>query len=1440
MTMTAPQAFQSLADVQQWLRTLAAGQQVELGSSNFAQAVAMQMFKVLPGSDPLALTVATAGTTDDGGTLSGNATVAGEAGCAVKLSFAADAADPLLVTIEIGLPSDYVWRPLNDFDFGFGGLTATIEADPAVVAANLAFSGQLVVSGQRALAAQLTLPAVPDADWTLSVTGTTGPSQSLLSTLCGGTDPLSVIGHGFGLDQFTLSGFRMAFSPTGGVSMFTLGLAYHTSWKPFGTTVFEVTGFEFDVNGHKPFGAASMQAIATAKTLIDDVPVDVSVHFPDAAIFAYLDAGAKLSVAKVFSGFQIKLPEGFPDIEIDVLSFGIYALDQAIDFMLSIDKPVPITDKIQFDGFHFDLGVAYQDGAFSGHGDLFAQFSLGEASNPTIVSLQGSYDSTGSLSLAGTVANLEIGHVITSIVSRFGVDRSKVPGAIDDLVLDLLTLTFDRAKGTDKFTFHCAGHTQVAGEKVQFAPYLTVTYDESTKAWELDAGGTLDLEDAKGIIEFRVDFVKSSTDTAISAHYASTDPLTFTRLAGIFGVDIEGVPPDLDLDLRELSVDYDFKVGNLAIGAKSANPYYGTATFLSQAASGTAPRQSVFLLKTAVELSLSQLPMVGDALAKIGQLALTDLEAAIASPAPIGPDAVAALNQSIARLGAGYPAIPLQGLPGRILLAATLKLGGSAPQQVSVPLLAPSSSGTFAAPATGGGGGTKWFQVQKSFGPVSVQKVGLRYAGNKLWALMNADLAAGPVDFGIIGLGIGSPVSSFEPHFTVDGITLSVAAGPASFSGALVGQLDPLDLYGELGLALPGFSIGAIGGYAQYQGHPSCFLYAVLDAALGGPAFFFVTGLAAGFGFNRSLVIPPVGQLGQFPLISWATGNGPSSTPGGDVGAQVSTAMTLLSDSGVVAPAIGEYWIAAGVQFTSFKLINSFALLTVKLGNEVEVDLLGLSTLSLPPEDPAPIAVAQLALAASFAPARQEISVMGQLTSASYLLEKSCHLSGGFAFCMWYGGKQAGDFVLSLGGYSPRFDKPSHYPDVPRLGLNWRVDDNLSVCGDEYFALTPSALMAGGGLSAVWSSGAIRAWFSVEADFLLLFNPLHYYISASIDLGASVKIDLWFTSFTISIHLGVSGEIWGPRFSGKVHVDLEIVSFTIGFGASQPSPPQWVCWDDFVANVLPSRPQDQRTLLRSGLTQADTGAPLVQINAPTGVLKNLAPVPGAALPLDWVVDGETLAIAVSSTVPLTDHRFSDDGNIALVADPDDHRQPNREIGVGPSNIGPAGLVSTLSIALGALVDEGATVYATQILASVPKAIWQQRELDHNGVPAGVDPMNGTTVDNALTGFMLVPQAPPPQPGPNIPIEYLLLTNDGPPIPVAWSTPVLPASDPFAQQTVHATIADALAVPNRATLIAAINNAGFRVNTQVDVSSLADAGAGALLWAPQLRYLGEAA
>jgi uncharacterized protein DUF6603 len=211
---------------------------------------------------------------------------------------------------------------------------------------------------------------------------------------------------------------------------------------------------------------------------------------------------------------------------------------------------------------------------------------------------------------------------------------------------------------------------------------------------------------------------------------------------------------------------------------------------------------------------------------------------------------------------------------------------------------------------------------------------------------------------------------------------------------------------------------------------------------------------------------PPIpiafAAVASFPLVAEAVKDGgPASLPTSHEGQQKTLANKLEQLEQYVPPSVGDIFIAAGIKFTSFKLLDSFALLIIKFGRRFEIDLLGLSTLTAPPPEAEkalpPVAEAQFALIASFIPAEGFLGVRAQLMSNSYILSKDCHLNGGFAFYTWFAPhRQAGDFVLTLGGYHPKFVAPDHYPQVPRLSLNWQVSSELHLKADAYFALTGS------------------------------------------------------------------------------------------------------------------------------------------------------------------------------------------------------------------------------------------------------------------------------------------------------------------------------------------------------------------------------------------------
>jgi hypothetical protein len=914
------------------------------------------------------------------------------------------------------------------------------------------------------------------------------------------------------------------------------------------------------------------------------------------------------------------------------------------------------------------------------------------------------------------------------------------------------------------------------------------------------------------------------------------DYLELSPLLSDLGLGQVEIPKGLDLNLKSAQLRYDITNSILVIEAESA--VYGKAVF---AALKSTSWVFFFGLDIDRRIGLSDLPLIGKDLDAIVSVAVDDITVLVSS----GLDATAAtaINDQICKLAPGYPHVPSGGMKA-VALSMSFDAGG---EKTTLLIAAPpdpqraAGRGMLAAAAAADptpSDGTIWINLQKTFGPLSFQKVGIRYRSSTLYFLMNASISGGGLSVAVMGLGVGSPLSSFQPKFTIDGIAITFASGPVEISGALVGSIDPVNFYGELILGIGALQISAIGGYAEVEHHPSLFLYAVLDYPIGGPEFFFVTGLAAGFGYNRKLLIPPVDGVATFPFVQWAVGTGdPPPTDPTSLPDTVTKVVAQLSSGGVVAPSLGDDWVALGVKFTSFDLVDSFALVTIVFGTRFEIALLGMSTLQLPPAPEPAVARAQLALEATFSPDTGLLAISGQLTPDSFLLSRDCRLTGGFAFWAWFGGDHEGEFVVTLGGYSPRFGKPDYYPAVPRLGLNWQVTPELTISGDLYFALTSSAVMAGGGMRAVWQSGDICAWFQIEADFLLVFQPFHYYLSAGIQLGASFTLSLLFTSITISIHLGVGIEIWGPDFTGRATVDLSIVSFTIGFGSGEKNADTTIKWPDFLDKLMPGEHTRQLAPTPHSVRAFGLAAPppppdppIVQITPSAGLLKRLSDKEGE---LNWVVSGTALRLVTQSAIPTKDWKFLT-GNVRLAQNAP---TPTTDFGVGPTGTSVKDFTSTQTIEIAA--DEpGSLFLATPLQRNVSTALWQPRTFDGNGVPVNLDPLNDTTIAGVAVGFTLDPFVPEPDHTLPIPLENIEYTIIEPPVPVRWSDASVPQTDDFAPQEVWQTIGAAQPSAIRAALATACAGDGFAVPTDIDVSELATEGAYDLLASPTLRLLGE--
>lgn len=576
----------------------------------------------------------------------------------------------------------------------------------------------------------------------------------------------------------------------------------------------------------------------------------------------------------------------------------------------------------------------------------------------------------------------------------------------------------------------------------------------------------------------------------------------------------------------------------------------------------------------------------------------------------------------------------------------------SLPQAAQPPVSAPAQY--YPQPTSPPASPVHWVNINKTFGPVTLQKIGLNYSQGEATFGFSAGFAVGTFSFFLEGLTITFPMplpsipAGHTVSFDLEGLALNFQVSGVSIGGAFLrtpGADGVTNYYGEVMVQAGMWGFKAMGGYTPAAGDDpaSFFLYVNLEIPLGGPPFLFITGLAGGFGINRTLILPTISTLPGYILLPT---NAPpqAATPS----ATISQVLPQLESVFIDQP--GQYWVAAGISFTSFEMIDAFALLTVSFGVDFQLGLLGTCTMVLPTGDPYPVAYVQIDIVATLTPSTGLFAVQGQLTPQSYIYGGFARLSGGFAFFIWFDGEHKGDFVVSLGGYNSTFQKPDWYPTVPRLGLSF-VLGPFQVTGQCYFALTPAMMMAGISMSATWSSGPVKAWFNAGVDFLIAWAPFHYQADAYVSIGCSVDLGL----FTVNAQVNVDLSVWGAPFGGRADVDLDVVSFTISFGASAAAPPP-VGWAQFKSNFLPQNSGGSAAPVESSQTAnkvmriAAQNGPVNAAAAPSASGDQTTNIIKASVSIgllqsdfngyDWVVDSDNFAIVTNSTIPANNGQWA--------------------------------------------------------------------------------------------------------------------------------------------------------------------------------------------------------
>lgn len=710
-------------------------------------------------------------------------------------------------------------------------------------------------------------------------------------------------------------------------------------------------------------------------------------------------------------------------------------------------------------------------------------------------------------------------------------------------------------------------------------------------------------------------------------------------------------------------------------------------------------------------------------------------------------------------------------------------------------------------------GSTFWIEAKKAIGPVSIRRIGLSYEAPYVGIKFDAGLQLSVLSLSLEGLGLSYPIDKFSTKpkeiwdnlkFHLDGASVAFSGGPLTIGGGLLKVEDPkfperLQLDGFLLIRTEIFTITALGSYADMNGEPSLFVFAALQKELGGPPFFFITGLAVGFGINRELKLPPIEDVHNFPLLKAATD--PDYLKDLDL-------RTMSAKLGrYIPPAMGSFWGAAGIKFTSFGQIDSFAMLSVSVGTQFEIALLGLSRIRVPKllpnktDDQAPaIVFAELAFKIAFSTASGMLGFEARLTENSFVLRKDFRLRGGFAFYVWFASEHEGDFVVTIGGYHPRFKPPAHYPKPDLVEFTCKIGDLISIRGYCYFALCPSAIMAGGGLSLVFQWGGIRAWFIAQADFLIQWKPVYYDIAISVVIGVALRLDIGSIRICLSVELGAGVELHGPPLGGKARISLAIISFDIEFGEAKRLPPPllWESLDSeksFAKAFLPNPKVTAITIVDGLLKETKVGELTVSSVSP-----------------------QKLTLNARTLTPATHVEFNQ-REIPLRETDDSEPRWTTELGVRP--MGKERMYSLIRITFEP--DGGASQEAREYLQryldvspvtkSVPSALWDKPvpEKDKNKPPRADQQM----VDDALVGLEIKTK-PGPRPWETPVLDLDVLAYDRYPTPFVWACPTAKQADSFPNKTIANTVAAPNVVALRSSILAELARTHRKIMKPEDV------------------------
>ena len=190
------------------------------------------------------------------------------------------------------------------------------------------------------------------------------------------------------------------------------------------------------------------------------------------------------------------------------------------------------------------------------------------------------------------------------------------------------------------------------------------------------------------------------------------------------------------------------------------------------------------------------------------------------------------------------------------------------------------------------------------------------------------------------------------------------------------------------------------------------------------------------------------------------------------------------------------------------------------------------------------------------------ILVEGRLR-ASKLVEIT--LTGGFAFMLDWGSNP--QFLLSIGGFHPRYKKPARFPEIPRITALIKKGDDIRLSCESYQAITSNSFQFGLNAELVINKGHARVYGFLGFNALFQFDPFYF----ETDIRISVEISYRGRSFFgVDLVFVLSGpEPWNAQGYAKIKVlffSLKI-KFNVSWGGEQKVVHEVIKTDDLLEKL---------------------------------------------------------------------------------------------------------------------------------------------------------------------------------------------------------------------------------------------------------------------------------